>query len=67
MVFSVAPPFLFEFFPLKLHTLRKFSAFRIPWRIVHTLIRFRNEDAAKAVTDEFGADAKPGSCIGFVR
>ena len=39
----------------------------IPWRIVHTLIRFRREDAAKAAADELGADAKPGSCIGFVR
>jgi hypothetical protein len=39
----------------------------IPWRIVHTLIRFRKEDAAKAAADVLGADAKPGSCIGFVK
>jgi hypothetical protein len=39
----------------------------IPWRIVHTLIRFRKEGAAKAAADVLGADAKPGSCIGFVK
>ncbi len=39
----------------------------IPWRIVHTLIRFRKEDAAPAAANMLGADAKPGSCIGFVK
>lgn len=39
----------------------------IPWRIVHTLVRFRKEDAAKAAANVLGADAKPGSCIGFVK
>jgi hypothetical protein len=39
----------------------------LPWRIIQTLIRFREEDAAKAAADELGADTKSGSCIGFVR
>ena len=39
----------------------------IPWRIIHTLIRFRKKAAAKAAADMLGADAKPGSCIGFVK
>jgi len=39
----------------------------IPWRIVHTLIRFRDEDAAKEAANALGADAKQGSCIGFVK
>ena len=39
----------------------------IPWRIVHTLIRFRKENAAKAAANTLGADAKTGSCIGFVK
>jgi hypothetical protein len=39
----------------------------IPWRTIHTLIRFRENDAATAAANVLGADTKPGSCIGFVK
>jgi hypothetical protein len=39
----------------------------IPWRIVHTVVRFRKKDAAKAAANALGADATTGSCIGFVK
>jgi len=39
----------------------------IPWRIVHTVVRFRKEEAAKAAANVLGDEPAPGRCIGFVK